>query len=372
MTFVRFWLVLLGFALTALAVYNAKTALLLVGIAFFLAVALSLPVSKLAKLLPGRSRLGGTALAFVTVIALLVALVLLVVPPIVEQTGHFLQTVPGIVADLGERWTAFGELIQRYNLQPQIDKAVSSMSESMTSWIAAVGSNIIGTLGSLFSAIFSGFMVLAMTFIMLLEGPWWMKRLWGLYLDKEKREYHKEVVNRLYRVVTGYVNGQIGVSAVGAVFAALAVAVLGIIFAEVPINLAFPVFAITFVLALIPMFGATIAGILSGLLIFLNNPLAGVIYVIYFIVYQQIENNVISPKIQSKQLDLTPLAVLVSVTIGTYMFGLIGGIISIPIAGSIKVLLDEYLKHRTEDHNKKKSKKKSPVGKLLDKVTGEA
>ena len=371
-TFVRFWLVLIGFALALLLLYNARTALVLVGIAFFLAISLSLPVTKLASVMPGKSRLGGTALAFFIVTALIVMLVALIVPPIIEQTSHLLDTLPGIVSGAAERWSALGDFIARYNLQPQIDKALASASDSMTSWIATIGSNIVGALGSLFSVIFSAVMVLAMTFIMLLEAPAWTKRLWSIYLDKDKMKYHQEIVGKLYRVVTGYVNGQLTVSAIGAMFAALATAVLSIIFSEVPINLAFPVFAITFTLALIPMFGTTLAGILCALLILLANPAAGIVYGIYFIVYQQIENNFISPHIQSKQLSLTPLAILVSVTIGTYMFGLVGGIISIPIAGSIKVLLDEYLEYRKVKYAKKQKTQKSTLSKLIKKVSGAA
>lgn len=70
-TFVRFWLVVIGFALAALAIYSARDALVILGVAFFLALALNKPVSTLAKYLPGKSRVGGTAIAFIIVVALL-------------------------------------------------------------------------------------------------------------------------------------------------------------------------------------------------------------------------------------------------------------------------------------------------------------
>ena len=75
-----------------------------------------------------------------------------------------------------------------------------------------------------------------------------------------------------------------------------------------------------------------------------NSIPAAIIYVIYFIVYQQVENNFISPNIQARRIDLSALAILVAVTIGIYLFGIIGGIIAIPIAGSIRVLIEEYRK----------------------------
>jgi len=85
------------------------------------------------------------------------------------------------------------------------------------------------------------------------------------------------------------------------------------------------------------------------LLLFFNAPLSALIYGIYFVIYQQVENNFISPHIQAKKIELSALAVLAAVTIGLYMFGVVGGIIAIPIAGSLRVLLDEYLKHQRDE-----------------------
>ena len=96
------------------------------------------------------------------------------------------------------------------------------------------------------------------------------------------------------------------------------------------------------------MFGATIAGIIVSVLLMFNSVPAGIIFIIYFSLYQQLENNIISPRIQSKRIELSPLAILAAVTIGLYVFGIAGGIISIPIAGCIKVLVESYLETRNK------------------------
>jgi predicted PurR-regulated permease PerM len=93
---------------------------------------------------------------------------------------------------------------------------------------------------------------------------------------------------------------------------------------------------------LIPMFGQFIGGTLVTLILLFSNPVAGLTFAIIYIVYSQIENNVISPKIQGDALKLKPLLILCAVTIGMYMFGLLGAIIAIPIAGCIRVLVEEY------------------------------
>jgi predicted PurR-regulated permease PerM len=179
-------------------------------------------------------------------------------------------------------------------------------------------------------------------------------------------EYHKKLLHRMYSVVTGYVTGQLTVSAIGAAAAGLAVFVLSFIFKEVPANLAMPTAAITFVLSLIPMFGATIGGVIVTALLAFNSLTAAIIYVIFFVLYQQIENNFVSPHIQAKKIDLSALAVLASVTIGLYVFGVAGGIIAIPIAGCIRVLVEDYL----ERAKKNRVESEKPLSKLVKKIKG--
>lgn len=348
-TFVRFILVVIGFGLAIFAIYYAQTALLILGTSLFLAVALNGPVSKISRVLPGKSRAAATAIAYTIVIALLGAIIFLVIPPIVQQTAKFAQNVPGFVDTATTQWQGLGSLIEQYDLQPQVDQALTSFKESTGSWASGFGSNVVSGVGSFFAFLTASILVLVLTFLMLIEGPSWMRRVWGLYINKNKMKTHKRIVSRIYGVVNGYVTGQLTVSAIGAALAGLAVFILSLIFPEVPAALAFPTAAITFTLSLIPMFGATIAGVLVALLLAFNSVPAAIIYIIYFFVYQQIENNFIAPHIQARKIELSALAVLAAVTVGLYMFGLIGGIIAIPIAGSLRVLLDEHLKSVKEE-----------------------
>lgn len=368
-TFVRFWLVVIGFAFAIMAIYNARDALILLGSAFFLALALNAPVSYLAGHLPGKSRVAGTAIAYVLVILLLGAVIFLVIPPIIQQTAKFLNTVPGLVDAAVVQWHGLDSVIDRYQLQPQIDGAIGSVKDNAAQWASGFGQNVLSGVGSVAATIGSTLLVLVLSFLMLIEGPMWLKRIWGIYNDQERMESHRNLVHRMYTVVTGYVTGQLTVSAIGATTAGLVVAILSFIFPEVPINLALPTVAIAFTLSLIPMFGATIGGVLITLLLISNNLTAGIIFAVFFIVYQQIENNFISPTIQSKRVELSALAVLAAVTVGLYVFGLAGGIISIPIAGCIKVLLEDYLIRAKR--NRAKSVVKQPIQTLVKKIQGE-
>ncbi len=362
-TFVRFWLVIAGLALAALAVYSARSGLILLGAALFLALTLNGPVSRLANYLPGKSRVGSTALSFIAIVALLGGFIFLAVPPVIQQTAKFAETIPALIEDAKDRNGPIQHFIDQYNLQPQVDDAVNNFKANASKWATNAGSNILSGIGSVFSMLAATFLVLVLAFLMLVEGPAWMKRVWSLYDDEKRMEYHRTVVQRMHRIVSSFMVGQLTVSALGATFAGLAVFTLSMFF-PVPTNLAIPIAALTFILSLIPMFGSTIGGTLSAILLAFNSFPAAMAYVVYFIVYQQIENNFISPTIQSKNLDLSPLAILAGLTIGLYMFGLVGGLISIPITGCIKILVEEYIK-RARTLREKSDK---PLHKLVKKI----
>lgn len=365
-TFVRFWLVVIGFAVAAIGIYSARTALIILGASFFLALVLNPPVSRLAKILPGKSRVAGTALSYVAVILILGAFVFLVVPPIIQQTAKVAQTIPTLVNSATEQYQGLGAFIDRYDLQPQVDSALESVKNSASDVAKSLGTNIVAGVGSLFATVTATILVLVLAFFMLIEGPMWMRRVKSLYNDKDRMQYHSHILQRMYSVVTGYVTGQLTVSGIAGVVAGIAVFILSLIF-NIPANFAIPTAAIVFLLSLIPMFGAMIGAVLVGLILAFNDVTAAIIFVIFFIIYQQVEGNYISPKIQSKRIDLSALAILASVTIGIYLFGIAGGIISIPIAGCVKILTEEYVKHA----KKNREKNEKPLRKLINKMQGE-
>lgn len=354
-TFVRFWLVVIGFVFAILALYSARTALLIIGIAAFLALALNGPVSRLARRLPDRSRTLSTAISFTVVVAILSAVIFLVVPPIIDQTAKFVDNAPAMIESISEQWGGLGDLIDKYHLQPQIDQAIEGIKSDAGRWATAFGGNVITSLGSVAAFSAAALLTLVLTFLMLVEGPVWADKLWKMYRDQKRVKHHRQIARRMAGVVSGYVSGQLTVSGIDAVCAGAVVFILSQFFHAVPANLALPTITIAFVLSLIPMFGATIAGIIISLLLAFNSIPAGIIFAVYFMIYQQLENNFISPHIQAKRIELSPLIVLVAVTLGLYTFGIVGGIVSIPIAGCIKVLVEEYLAS-----DRRRDDKKSP------------
>lgn len=344
-TFVRFWLVVIGFILAALAIYSARTALVILGAAMFLAVGLSPSVNWLAGMLRSKSRVLSTALAYVVVVIFLSLVVFLVIPPIVDQTVKFAGTVPKLIDTASKQYAGLNSFIAHYNLQPEVDKAVVSIKDSASQIASGFGSILITGIGSVFATVTAGLLTLVLAFLMLVEGPTWLGRLWSLYRDKDLMDSHRNILNRMYNVVTSYVTGQISVSSIAGVVAGILVFVLGLIF-NIPLNLAIPAATIIFVLSLIPMFGELTGATIVFAILALNNFTVAAIFIIFFVIYSQFEGNFIVPKIQSKKINLTALAVLLSITIGIYMLGIVGAIISIPIAGCVRVLVEDYVSRR--------------------------
>lgn len=366
--FIRFVLVVLGFGLALLAIYKTRGALELLGISLFLALALNPPVSRLTKRLPSNSRVGATAIAYLAVLVLLGGFLVLIVPPVIEQSAKFADTVPGLIDRANSQRYVFDDFIQRYGLEDTVDTAVEDAKAQASSVAANLGNTLVGGVGTILGGLANLLFVLVLTFLMLIEGPIWMRRMWGLYEDQQKLDRHQTLVHRMYRIVTGFVNGQLAVAGIASVTTLVVLLTLSATLG-LPTNLAVPLSVVIFVTGMIPMIGATIGAVLVGLVLLFNSPTAALIFLIYFVVYQQIENNFISPTIQSKNVELSALTILVAILIGITLGGLLGGIIAIPVAGCLRVLLLDQLelakKKRLQDQV-------NPVKKLIKKAKAAA
>lgn len=363
-TFVRFWLVVIGFIAAALALYSARTALLIIGISVFFAITLSMPVNRIIKLLPSKSRVLSTAIAYVLVVLALGTFVLLAVPPMVQQTAKLAQTVPSLVDSATEQYSGVDKFVAKYKLEKQYDEVVLSVKNSAVSFAKNLGTNVIGGIGSILLIITSSIVVFVLTFLMLVEGPVWLGLFWSVFKNKKQMESTKKVFVKMYNVVTSYVSGQLVVSSIAGSVAGILVLVFSMLF-DIPINLMVPATAVVFVFSLIPIFGSSIGAVIVASLLALNDIKAALIFLGLFVIYQQIEGNIISPKIQSKKIDLSALAILIAVTIGIYVFGMAGAIVSIPIAGCIKVVLDDYFSKAKELREEKSS---STLSKLINNI----
>lgn len=362
-TFVRFWLVVIAFSIGLLAVWVARGALVILLISLFLALALNPPVSRLAAFLPGKSRVGATFISYLVVVVLLGGFLVAVVPPVIQQSIRFAETVPGLIDDVTRQDGPVDSFVAKYNLRDQADEAVKNAKDQASSVAKNLGNVLINGVSSVVSGAITLIFVFVLTFLMLIEGPVWMERIWGLYNDSEKLERHKKLVTRMYHIVVGYVNGQITIAAIAAAVSLVVVFVLALIF-HFSVNLALPLAFIVFLCELMPMIGATIAAILVTVILLFNNVTAALVFLVFYLIYQQVENNFISPTVQSRSVELSALGVLVAILVGVSLFGLLGAIVAIPIAGCLRVLLIDYLEYA----KKKRAESRNPVHKLVKKL----
>jgi predicted PurR-regulated permease PerM len=313
---------------------QASGALVLIFTAFFLTLALNGPVQTIGRRLPGKlrgQRTAATAVSFLVIVLLFTGFMASVVPPLVKQTQSFVNSAPGLLRDARNENTELGGLINRYNLEQQFDSASDDLSEKLR----GIGGSALKTVGKVGSSIFAVLTILVMTFMMLIEGPRAVAFFREL-VPKHKRKNADRLAGDMYRVVTGFVNGQVTLAALAAIIIAPVFFILGISY---PVAL----IMIVFICGLIPMFGHTIGAVIVTLVALTTSPLAALIILGYYILYQQIENYIVQPRIQANSTNMSPLLVFISVVIGITFGGLVGGLFAIPVAGCIRILVLDYL-----------------------------
>ena len=323
-TFVRFWLVIMGFIALAAAMYIARVPLVMLAISFFLALVLNRPVSFLARHLPGKSRTVAILIAYLIVAAMIGILLVTIVPIFVRQISSFVTSVPDMLATAHNNTGWFSNLLEQYNLTAQFNNWVSGLESQITHYVSSLGSTFISTVSNIFVFLGNVCLVLFATFFMLLEAPSWEEKYWRLiYKDPARRRHHKSIARKMYDVVSGYVTGQATVGVISATFTAVLVGVLAMIF-DFNISLVWPAWITIFLMVFVPMFGAVIGGAIVTLLLMIYSLPAAIIYVVIFTIEQQIENNVIQPRVQSKHMEVSALVILIAITLGLQVGGILG------------------------------------------------
>ncbi|HEV2413153.1 MAG TPA: AI-2E family transporter [Candidatus Saccharimonadales bacterium] len=341
-TVVRVLLIVTGFVIGLLILRKIAVGLELVGIAFFLAMALNPTVSAMARhfpINPQRGRILATGVSYLVVVIILGGLLFSIVPTIFRQTTAFIETVPVFIQDVQDSNGTIGHLISKYHLEQEINRNIGQLQNNT----ASIASDLVGGVSKITDSIVKIATVLVMTFLMLVEGPRWQKYYWRFYKDDKLRARHRELGHRMYKVITGYVNGQVIIAAIAGAMTLIVILVLSLFFTNLSSSIALPLAGIIFVTALIPMVGSLIGATLVTLLLLLYSIPAALIFLAYFIIHQQFENYVIHPMIQSHTINLSPLGVFVAAILGFYLLGPIGGFVAIPIAGCLHVLVVDYV-----------------------------
>jgi predicted PurR-regulated permease PerM len=317
-------------------IWIARHVLAWVLISLFLALALNPAVEWLQR--KGLRRRGAAAaVAYLLALAAIVGIGFTFVPTLVHQVNDFVQKLPDYVQDVTHGRGRLGFLETKYHLQERIEDAIKNGGAARVLGLSGVA---ISVAKSVISIVVATITILFMTYFMLLEGPSWVERFYRL-LPEASRPRWRKVGDDIYRTVGGYVTGNLLISVIAGGLTTIVLLIMGVPYA-VALGL------IVAILDLIPLAGATIAAILIGVVAFLHSIPAGIVVVVFFIVYQQVENHLLQPVVYGRTVELSPLAVLVSILVGAELAGILGALAAIPVAGSIQVVLVDWHEHRHE------------------------
>jgi predicted PurR-regulated permease PerM len=337
---VRSVLVVIGLVIAAWALLSilaiTRQVITWILVSIFLALALN-PAVEWFMRRGVKSRGAAAAITYLLALVAIAAIGYAFIPTLVNQVNDFVQALPGYVDDLTKGRGRLGFLQTKYHIVDKIREAVSSGGASKVLGLTGAAISITKSVIALVVATIT---IAFLTFFMLLEGPAWMERFYGLLPEASQPRWRK-IGHDVYRAVGGYVTGNLLISLIAGTLTTVVLLAVG-----VPYAVALGVIVAIF--DLIPLAGATIAAIIIGTVAFLHSITAGIVVVIFFIVYQQVENHFLQPVIYGRTVQLSPLAVLISVLIGAKLAGILGALGAIPIAGAIQVVLLDWQRHRRE------------------------
>ncbi len=336
-TILSLLVIIIAVAVALEVIWIARHVLTWIAISLFLALALNPAVEWLQRWRGLKRRGAAAAVAYLLALGLIVAIGFTFVPTLVSQVNDFVDKLPDYAHDITHGQGRLGFLETKYHIQERIRKAVSDGGATKVLGLSGVA---VSVAKSVISIVVASITILFMTYFMLLEGPSWVERGFGL-LPESSRPRWRKVGHEIYRTVGGYVTGNLLISLIAGGLTTIVLLLLGVPYA-VALGL------IVAILDLIPLAGATIAAILIGTVAFIHSIPAGIIVVVFFIVYQQVENHVLQPLVYGRTVQLSPLAVLISILIGAELAGILGALGAIPVAGSIQVVINDWRAHRHE------------------------
>jgi predicted PurR-regulated permease PerM len=303
-------------------------------VAAFLAVGLDPAVRRLEK---WRIKRGwAISLILLGLLLFIAAFFAAIVPRVVEQVPQFAEDLPDYIDNIG----ADNPRIDKFLEDNDITEKLREAARDVPARIGGSFGSILGVAGSVIGAVFSLLTVLVLTIYFLLSLSH-MRDASLKLVPKSRRRRVKELMDPILEKIGGYIAGQVTVALIGGVLAFIFLTILRVPF---PVALALWVA----IAALIPLIGATIGAVPAVIVGFFHSTTTGIVTLIYFIVYQQIENYVIAPRVMTRAVDVSPAAVLVAALIGGTLLGFVGALMAIPAAAAIRLIFEEVIVPRAD------------------------
>jgi predicted PurR-regulated permease PerM len=331
----RVVLVVVSVVLTLVLMYLLRQPLTWIFIAAFLSIALSGPVTFLSR----RMRRGfAVAIVYLLLILAPFALIGLLVPPIVTQANNLVQNLPEYAQEVSEfvnENERLRQLQDDYDITGRLQEEASKLPARLGDAAGVLGDIGVGLVNSVFAAV----TIIVLSLFMLSSGRRFLDA-WIREYQPEREEWWHNLFGRISNAIGNYVAGALLQATVAGLTSWIMLMILGV-------DYALPLAVIVFLLDLIPLVGATIGAIVVGVVtLFSDFPVDTIVWAVFAIIYQQVENNVIQPRIQARAVQLDPLVVLVSVLFGSALVGVLGALLAIPVAAAIQITYREYRAER--------------------------
>ena len=318
------------------------------GIAFLINVVLN-PLercwNKVCKKAPAKlARPVCLTLSAVLVFGILFAVVFMMIPSLRESMDEFIQNIPIYVDEIGLWWTDTVHFAAKYNIVlPEYAIDADLLMEKITAFINDEGSGIITVTWGAATSILSGLVDVLLAFVFALYllakkevVAAHLKKLITTVLPQTRAKRLLGIASLTNQTFTNFVSGQLTEAVIIGVLCLFGMLILRIPYAGA-------VSAFVAVTALVPIFGAWLGGGLGAFLILLAEPIKAVWFIVYLLILQQVEGNLIYPKVVGKSVGLPGLLVLMAVTIGGRAFGVLGMLFSVPVCAVLYSLYQEFL-----------------------------
>lgn len=303
--------------------YQIRHVLMLVGVAAFLALALEPAVTFLQKYL--RSRGAAVAGVIVLILAFLGLFFASIVPPIIRQSQAFIENVPELQQSLQDASTPLGRAERQFHLVEKLQKGASDLAGSL--------SRLPTLFGTVFGLIADLLVVLVLMLYFLLHAP--AIKHEGIQLVPEaRRRRTAEIADLVFSKVGGWMEGNIVVSVFAGIAAFAALAIIGVPYAA-------PLAMWVAIADLIPMVGAMLGAAVCVVVAFFSGFGHAIAAVIFFLVYQQVENYFIGPRVMKRTVDVSAASVIIAALVGGTLLGPVGVLLAVPAAASLKVIAAE-------------------------------
>jgi predicted PurR-regulated permease PerM len=322
-------------ALTAIVLMRALASVsqifILILIALFLAMGLNPAVEALRR--RNMSRVTAVTIIFTSVIAFVIFFALVVAPPVISQGTQLINKAPTLLGDLTNNAT-INKLNDQYGIIDTLQSKLTSVTSDGTLLISAFG-GVIGVGKSVLSGFFTFLTILVLTLYFITSLPQAVNL--GLSLvPASRRERVGHLTNAIIARVGSFVGSQIVIAAMASVFVFVLSLVLGL---PSPIAIGM----IVFVCGLIPLVGHFLGSGIVTIIALTQSIAIGVIAFVAYVVYVQIENYVVTPRIMKRTLAVPGAVTIISALIGSSLLGLVGGLLAVPVAASIILILDEVV-----------------------------